>query len=197
MQIKLVDYNMGGAQTVLDALSVCRGKQCSGETLEHCLTAKPVPHLSALEFMWFCFLVSGMSIKTRLQVARHRHFSTMERSTRHINMAVTKAVSPPNVGVVGWAMLEEKAMGNYANAVYLGGHIEDAAYLLPMATPTTFYIAGNGRAWFEYLQKRLCVKYVQAEHYIFARKVFDQLVKILPGYGHARPCRDCGVCEGV
>lgn len=194
MQVTLIDKNTNGAETILRALSLCRDKQCTDKAIDHCLTAKPAPHLSALEFVWYCFLVEGVSIKTRLQQARHRQFTSMERSTRHIDVSNCEVVVPPT------ALLEDyyneayaEALGNY-NYSLTGETLEDAAYILPMATTTKFVLAGNGRVWYEYLQKRLCKKYVQAEHYQLARELYNQLLKELPQFKYAHPCLTCGEC---
>lgn len=195
MKVTLIDKNTNGINTVIQALSLCRDKQCTESTVDHCLTAKPVPHLSALEFTWFCFLVEGVSIKTRLQQARHRHFSSMERSTRSINMDSAEVILPTttkhkehfaecyDISCLGF---------NRANICETN---EDAAYLLPLGTETKFVLAGNGRVWFEYLRQRLCKKHVQAEHYELAKELSRQLIKEVSQFEYAHPCNTCGACK--
>jgi len=189
LKVTLIDKNVNGINTVIQALSLCRDKQCTEATVDHCLTAKPVPHLSALEFTWFCFLIEGVSIKTRIQQLRHRHFSTMERSTRSIDVGDSEAITPADD-------LERYAddMLLMYDVATLTHPLEDAAYILPLATETKFMLAGNGRVWFEYLQKRLCPEFVQAEHYLLAKELHKQLIKEIPQFKYAHPCRDCGQC---
>lgn len=195
MKVALIDKNTNGIKTIIDALSLCRDKQCTEETVNHCLTAKPVPHLSALEFCWFCFLVEGVSVKTRIQQLRHRHFSTMERSTRAINLSGHDAVVPPSTSSHGeYERFYDYVQGLYGNTL-ITEEMEDAAYLLPLGIETKFVLAGNGRVWFEYLQKRLCPKFVQAEHYLLAKELHKQLVKEIPQFKYANPCLNCKQCH--
>lgn len=197
MKVTLIDKNEKGAETIIKALSLCRNKQCNEKTIDHCLQAKPTPHLSALEFVWYCFLVEGVSIKTRLQQARHRTFSSMERSTRHINMEDAEMIVPPTRidDGEGYEWDYNEIRETYAEYLAYGEAIEDAAYILPVATGTKFVLAGNGRVWFEYFQKRLCRKHVQREHYLMARELYKQVIREVPQFKYAHPCRYCSICK--
>lgn len=197
MKVTLIDQNTYQERTIIDALSLCRAKQCTEDTITHCLTAKPVPHLAALEMCWFAFLVEGVSVKMRIQLERHRLFSSMERSTRHINMSDAEFIIPPTVKRPElFEIFYDLAVSYYEHAIDVNGETEeDAAYMLPMGVTTKFVLAGNGRVWFEYLTKRLCRKHVQAEHFHFAREVYKQLVRQLPVFKFAHPCRECRVCK--
>jgi len=86
MKITVLDSNTKGTGTMLRAIGICRDRECTVTTLENALGAKPVPHMSVLEFGWVCLLVEGVSVKTRIQLERHRMFSSIERSTRSIDM---------------------------------------------------------------------------------------------------------------
>lgn len=193
MRVELVDSTNG---TMIEALSMCRDKQCTEQTIDHCLKAKPVPHLAVLEFSDFTFRVEGLSVKARIQLERHRLFSSMERSTRHINMSEAEFIVPPTAKNKG---LFEKYLGGcrwfYNSLIENGESEEDAAYILPLAVETRFYLKGNGRVFFEYFTKRLCKKHVQPEHYLFARELYRQLVKQIPQFKYANPCRGCGQCS--
>lgn len=201
MKVKLIQHT--GKEILPKILGVCRNKECSEDTLQHCLTAKPVPHLSILEFIWFNFYVEGLSVKARIQLLRHRLFSTMERSTRSINMSEEQSFRYPDIG--GSDAQKEFNKGYetsgkiYKNLINNGVKLEDAAYVLPMGSTTKFYLAGNGRVFFEYLQKRLCYKHVQYEHFLFAYSIYDELREA--GYGdifkHAIPCKSCTSCKGL
>lgn len=197
MEIKLIDKNENGLKGIIESLGICRNKQCTEKTLDFCMTDKPVPHLAALEQIWFKFHVKGLSVKARIQLLRSRLFGNMERSTRSIDMSKAKCIVPDTV--------KDKKMFNdfydcimnmYDFAVFEGESLEDAAYLLPLGIETEFDISGNGRVFFEYFTKRLCEKTVQAEHYEFALEVY----RILLDDGHwyfkyAHPCQYCGKCR--
>jgi len=75
MIITLIDHNSKGVETMIKALGICRGNKCTRSSLDKALDAKPVPHMSVLEFGWVCLLVEGVSVKTRIQLERHRMFS--------------------------------------------------------------------------------------------------------------------------
>ncbi len=199
MKVTLVDYNAKGLEPVVQALSLCRDKPCTYETVIRCLEAKPVPHLSPLEMTWFCFLVEGLSVKARIQLERHRLFSSLERSTRAIDMSAAELVIPE--GVRDKEMFRrayQQAMENYTRALEVGESLEDASYLLPLGVTTRFQLAGNGRVWLEWLNKRLCKKYVQPEHHQLARMVHQELSGISPElkqvFQFAVPCRYCNEC---
>lgn len=196
MKVTLIDSNKRGVETIISALSVCRDKQCSYETIEKALDAKPVPHLSALEFAWVCFKIEGASIKTRLQLARHRLFSSMERSTRSIDLTDAEVIMPETVKNPEEFRVElEEEMFAYTRAVVTEETLEDAAYLLPLGVETTFYLAGNLRTFYEYFQKRLCAKHVQAEHYELALKMYFALCCEFPFMAKAHPCKTCKACK--
>lgn len=195
MKVTLIDKNANGINTAIQALSLCRDKRCTEQTVDECLTAKPVPHLSVLEFTWFCFLVEGVSIKTRLQQARHRHFSSMERSTRSIDLSNTKGVIPPTTSEIPYYQLGYED-GLKAYAYGIGGEkLEDVAYLLPLGTETKFMLAGNGRVWFDYLRQRLCPEFVQAEHYLMAKEFWKHLCKEVSQFKYANTCLHCNECR--
>lgn len=195
MKVTLIDKNTNGIETMLTALNLCRDKQCTEQTIDQCLMAKPIPHLSVLEFCWFCFLVEGVSVKARIQQLRHRHFSTMERSTRSIDVGGHKTIVPPMItNREGFKAHYKDSVAAYDVALILDG-LEDAAYLLPLGIETKFVLAGNGRVWFEYLQKRLCLEFVQTEHYLLAKELHKQLVKEIPQFKYANPCLNCKQCH--
>jgi len=196
MKVILIDKNLQGVKTIISGLSLCRDKQCTATTIEHCITAEPFPHLSALEMCWFAFLVEGLSVKTRIQLERHRLFSTIERSTRSINMSKAGTVIPDSVKNSDIFIAAHRfALDMYEEAVKSGESLEDAAYILPLGVTTKFQIAGNGRVWFEWLQKRLCKKYVQAEHRKLAVEVWRLLKKEIDFFELAMPCGACLKCD--
>lgn len=196
MRVTITDSNARGTQTMLDALGICRGNECTTDTLIKALGARPVPHMSVLEFGWVCMLVEGVSVKTRIQVLRSRLFSTMERSTRSIDMSNAAVVIPETVKCKDCFGLNiEDSMDGYEDALEEGESLEDASYLLPMGTETDFYMAANLRVWYEYFQKRLCKKHVQDEHYRLAVEMWHELCELYPIMQGAHPCKACGACR--
>ena len=213
MRVTLTDNNESGIKGVIESLELCRNKNCNLDTLHHCLTAEPVPHLSALENLWLKFRVEGMSVKTRIQLLRHRLFSNMERSTRHIKMSEAEFVIPFTAKDSEFFNRQyELSKIAYDKAIEKGESYEDAAYLLPMGVETNFDIAGNGRTWWEFLQKRLCLQ-AQDEIRSFAEKIFHEIRWFLKINGlkeeqitsifaeNVDPCERCfkftlGECEG-
>ena len=196
MKVTLVDYNTKGIESMIEAIGICRGKGCTEATINSVLEAKPVPHMSVLEFGWAMVKVEGVSIKTRLQEVRHRLFSPIERSTRALDMSNEEVVVPETVkDKVRFAASLERIMSLYMPAVSRGETLEDASYLLPMAVTTKFYLAGNIRTWFEYFEKRLCKKHVQDEHYRLAVQMWILLQTKFPVLKKAHPCKKCGTCQ--
>ena len=196
MRVTLIDHNANGVNTMLQALGICRGKECTPATLDKALEAKPVPHASVLEFGWVCLLIEGVSVKARLQVLRSRLFSTMERSTRSIDMSEAKCIVPetsksPN------AMKRElgRTMHIYDRFNEADETLEDSSYVLPLGIETSFFMAGNIRIWFEYFQKRLCKKHVQDEHYRMALDMWHVITELFPIVLKAHPCKKCGECK--
>ena len=198
LKVQLLDKSTTGLEGIIDTLGLCRDTQCNEKTVKHCMEAQPVPHLSMLEHVWFKFRVEGLSVKARIQLIRHRAFSTMERSTRFINLSNAEFVIPPK------ARNQKLFSQHYQNAIEVyqygldnGESIEDMAYVLPLGLTTKFDLSGNGRVWFEYLQKRLCSKHVQDEHYEFAKAIWNEIMAIEGMnkiFKYAHPCSNCGIC---
>jgi len=198
MNVTLIDYNLNGMESIVEAVGICRGNVCSEKTIDHCLNAKPVPHMSVLEFGWAMVKVEGVSVKCRLQEVRHRLFSTLERSTRALNMSGEEVVIPETVKhKEAFSRGVSNAMMEYELALARGESLEDAAYLLPIGITTKFYLAGNIRTWFEYFEKRLCKHDVQDEHYRLAVMMFNILKEKFPIITKASPCVMCGKCMEV
>lgn len=196
MKITVLDSNARGSETMLKAIGICRGKKCTTKSLEHALGAKPVPHMSVLEFGWVCLLVEGVSVKTRIQLERHRMFSSIERSTRSVNMVDAKYIIPSTVKYpIVFKEFMGEPMESYEDRVMGGESLEDVAYLLPLGIETSFLLAGNLRVWYEYFGKRLCKKHVQREHYDMALGAWNEISELFPIMRKAHPCAACGACS--
>lgn len=187
MKITLIDYNDGLIDTPIQVMGVCRQKECTVESLQKCLNEKPHPHLSVLEFNWFCFKLEDIPIRVIRQLERHRQFSFMEKSSRHNYMNKIHEGLPGNL----YSEIE--------NLQACQGDLdyEDASWAVTMANTTDMYIAGNGRVFYEYLQKRLCHKHVLPIHYQFAFKLFAELKRVLPEVFNFNmlTCNSCNKCK--
>ena len=190
MNVTLVDSNTSGIENVIHALSVCRDKVCTEDTVLQCLRAKPEPHLSMLEFMWFCFKCENIPIRVLWQLVRHRHFSFMVRSSRHVL----------NTDVVDTGVPQIDLLVNDMNDLIQQLATEDNDFTLDqlswgqtMAHTTDFFLAGNGRVFYEYLKKRLCKKYVLAAHYNFSKLIYKELASKVPAVYNRTllPCKAC------
>jgi len=195
MKITVLDSNTKVTETMLQAIGICRGKECTLTTLENALEAKPVPHMSVLEFGWICLMVEGVSVKTRIQLERHRLYSSIERSTRSLDMSHEEIVIPKTVknrDLFFWSL--KRSIAGYMDALERGESLEDASYLLPLGITTKFLLSGNLRTWFEYFGKRLCRKHVQDEHYRMALNMWHEITELFPIMRKAHPCKECGDC---
>lgn len=197
LKVMLIDKSEGGSSTIISGLSLCRDKQCTEKTITDCMEAKPVPHLAALEMSWYCFLVEGLSVKARIQLERHRMFSSIERSTRALDMGCAEYVIPETIQESQkciYLHALNDAMEYYNRLIDSGEKKENAAYVLPLGVTTRFQLSGNGRVFFEYLTKRLCKRHVQREHFRLAGLIYSQLEELNPVFKYAVPCGECGKC---
>lgn len=195
MKITLVDSNINGINMPIKVLSVCRQRACTESTLESCLFEKPQPHLSPLEFMWFCLHLEDIPIRVLWQLVRHRQFSFMAKSSRHNIMSeiVDLATVEEHTGRVLADLTSEQ------KEIFFKYGAEEAGWLQTMAHTSEWYMAGNGRVFYEYLQKRLCRRYVLPEHYELANSIYKVLNTVAPKVYNSStviPCSECGKCQG-
>jgi thymidylate synthase (FAD) len=192
MQVELIDANTHGLETVIKALNKCRNKECTEQTIKRCIRNN---ELACLEFCWFAFEIKDISRVVLAEITRHRHFSFMVESQRHVE---------PDMFIVPHSIYANANLIDSYNAFIGQSQIlydalldngipkEDARYVLPNATATNMVVAGNGRAWFEYLQKRLCQAKVQPEHFNLAFNIWQILMKDYSCiFGFATPCLTC------
>lgn len=191
MKVTLVDSNTKGIDNVINTLSVCRDKVCTEDTVLQCLRAKPEPHLSMLEFMWFCFRCEQIPIRVVWQLVRHRHFSFMVRSSRHVLNTETVPTNDPRLDVLIDSMNELMYYLHEDNV-----DLDTLSWGQTMAHTTNLLLAGNGRVFYEYLQKRLCKKHVLPVHYEFSKLLYKELAQKVPLVYNKTllPCRDCNNC---
>ena len=116
-------------------------------------------HHSVLEFAQATFLVEDVSRVLLAQITRHRLASFAVESQRHTKPK-TEVVVPPTIAAderlqKEYLELAEKCFDLYRKMVKEGIPKEDARFILPNATKTSFVISANFREWRHILQLRL------------------------------------------
>lgn len=175
----------------ISGMSMCYGAKCSVNSL---VKAVGAGHLSLLEHANATFEVE-CSQKCLAQITRHRHFSFTVESTRGKDITENGYYELP---------LKDKELNDTINQLWKlsveaygllvdsGESKEHAAYVLPLMTNVKFYITGNLRVWFEYLQKRLCNR-ASDEHKELALEIYKRLHVQYPPIFNSTVM---GLCEG-
>ena len=159
-------------------MSMCYGSKCSINSLVKAVSAG---HLSLLEHANATFELE-CSQKCLAQITRHRHFSFTVESTRGKDITdngyydVSEGDKRLNELLKEYWELTIKT---YGLMLQHGKSKEHAAYVLPLMTNVKFYISGNLRVWFEYLQKRLCNR-ASDEHKELALEIYKRLHVMYP-----------------
>ena len=172
-------------------MSMCYGAKCSVNSLVKAVSAG---HLSLLEHANATFELE-CSQKCLAQITRHRHFSFTVESTRGKDITENGYydISEGNESINQLLRDNWKfALQTYNYLLSCGKSKEHAAYVLPLMTNVKFYITGNLRAWFEYLQKRLCNR-ASDEHKELALEIYKRLHVMYPSIFNSTVM---GLCEG-
>lgn len=162
----------------INGMSMCYGAKCSVNSL---VKAVGAGHLSLLEHANATFELE-CSQKCLAQITRHRHFSFTVESTRGKDITdngyydVSEGDKRLNELLKEYWELTTKT---YNLMLQHGKSKEHAAYVLPLMTNVKFYISGNLRVWFEYLQKRLCNR-ASDEHKELALEIYKRLHVMYP-----------------
>lgn len=176
-----------------DGMSMCYGAKCSINSLVKAVNAG---HLSLLEHANATFELK-CSQKCLAQITRHRHFSFTVESTRGKDITDNGYY---------WLPLKDKELNNivkdlwklsveaYELLIESGESKEHAAYVLPLMANVKFYITGNLRVWFEYLQKRLCNR-ASDEHKELALEIYKRLHVLYPSIFNSEVMGLCCGCK--
>lgn len=172
------------------AASQCYQKEANDKVIERIIEAG---HLSVLEHCYATFELS-CSIQMLLQLTRHRHLSFTVQSSR--GSELKECYKTYNAYV---DECSEKSMIRSTNIHKNEGvKRETAAYALPKAAMYNLIVTGNFRAWYEYLEKRLCTR-AQKEHRQVAQEIHRQLAEKCPEifnrnmlYYQCRRCSNIG-----
>lgn len=174
-------------------MSMCYGSKCSINSL---VKAVSVGHLSLLEHASATFELE-CSQKCLAQITRHRHFSFTVESTRGKDITdngyydVSEGDKRLNELLKEYWELTTKT---YGLMLQHGKSKEHAAYVLPLMANVKFYITGNLRVWFEYLQKRLCNR-ASDEHKELALEIYKRLHVLYPSIFNSEVMGLCCGCK--
>jgi thymidylate synthase (FAD) len=113
---------------------------------------------------WACVKIE-CPIFIRAQIIRHRSFSFLEMSRRYVNNK-----KKPFEFYALPSEDEEKAIARYLQAIEEGEPPEFARRFIPQSAMTTFYMAGNKRAWDNFFNLR-CDPHAQQEVRIVANAI--------------------------
>lgn len=172
-------------------MSMCYGAKCSVSSLVKAVNAG---HLSLLEHANATFELE-CSQKCLAQITRHRHFSFTVESTRGKDITDNGYYDVSEGDESIDQLLRDNwnfAVQTYDYLLSCGKSKEHAAYVLPLMTNVKFYITGNLRVWFEYLQKRLCNR-ASDEHRELALEIYKRLHVMYPSIFNSTVM---GLCEG-
>ena len=174
-------------------MSMCYGSKCSINSLVKAVSAG---HLSLLEHASATFELE-CSQKCLAQITRHRHFSFTVESTRGKDITdngyydVSDGDKRLNELLKEYWELTTKT---YGLMLQHGKSKEHAAYVLPLMANVKFYITGNLRVWFEYLQKRLCNR-ASDEHKELALEIYKRLHVLYPSIFNSEVMGLCCGCK--
>lgn len=170
------------------AASQCYQKEADDKVIERIIEAG---HLSVLEHCYATFELS-CSIQMLLQLTRHRHLSFTVQSSRGSELTEVYRTGKDSVDYN-----TRHYMYTYVHDFYSASN-EERAYALPKAAMYNLIVTGNFRAWYEYLEKRLCTR-AQKEHRQVAKEIHRQLVEKCPEifnrnmlYYQCRRCSNIG-----
>jgi thymidylate synthase (FAD) len=196
----------------IQAMNNCYGNTCTIKSLIGSIRAG---HLSLLEHVTATFdiLCSEAVLK---QISRHRHLSPTVESSRGSDITDNGFYIHPFTEYKGKTFasfdedyntlygeftaqeyirrLYDNILFQYHAMVNKGIPREVAAYILPMATMVRMRYTGNLRAWFEYLQKRLC-KRASIEHRELAEKIYKELNLTYPDIFNKEMLGMCVNCK--
>ena len=179
--IELISITQKHMDLLKEAIGMCHQTQVSDRVVKHCIEEG---HMSVLEHAYASFKVK-CSIQTLLQLTRHRHLSFTVQSSRVTDL---KDYYETGDGFVD--DMNKDTMNEYlSNPVSLQ---EQKAYMLSKAAMYNLVVTGNFRAWYEYLQKRLCAR-TQTEHRKLAEEIHHTLCLYAPQVfvSCTAPCGNC------
>lgn len=185
MKINRITFN--NLDIALEAMGNCYNRKCSLVSLQGAIRAG---HLSLLEHAT-ASIHCELSQKLLAQITRHRHFSFTVESTIGSDMS--------NVSTCDcfdeWLNNKIKEQCDaYNEAKDRGYSKEQCGYLLPLGANVRLTMTGNLRAWFEFIQKRICRRNSK-ECLLFAIELYKAFNEQYPSIFNKDTMRICQGCR--
>lgn len=179
--VELISITQNHMELLKEAIGMCHQTQVSDRVVKHCIEAR---HMSVLEHAYASFKVK-CSLQTLLQLTRHRHLSFTVQSSRVTDLKDYYETGDWFVDSMNKDTMNEYLSNNASRQ-------EQKAYMLPKAAMYNLVVTGNFRAWYEYLQKRLCAR-TQTEHRKLAEEINNTLCLYAPQVFESctAPCSTC------
>lgn len=185
MNVKLVRYTKDPLQTIIDAYRRCHLSEeksdsqceCLGESDEKLLKkCIKLGHHSPLEFVDFEFDITLSKVADR-QLCRHRMASYAGESMRYVTARdyfTPKTIFTNDKAMAIYMASILHSFSKYQELIENGVKIEDARYVLPLATTGKFLYKTNLRSLRNAIAERTC-KYAQTE----IREIFLQIKELV------------------
>jgi thymidylate synthase (FAD) len=202
--VELLDTNKQGEKLIELAARNCyksEDKITVDSHVDMIKRLKKFGHSAMFEFSWICIRVICDRAVSH-QLVRHRHFSFAQESQHYIRYKGHLQFVAPS-----WVKLDKGLYGkrldkhmafvvkNHADWVWLtsmfdceeryidltnnGGKAQEARALLPNSAKTEIVMAGNGRSWLEFFDKRLGNENTK-EMSKLAEQIFDCMLMHFP-----------------
>ena len=161
MSVTLIDITPNAEALIAECAAICYDADTSpGANERRVKKLMNVRHLATLRFAHAVFRVKGISRVCSHQMVRHPHLSFLQRSQRYCSefdneVVVPKAIAENQAMLNAWEESTSIATHTYQTLIKAGVRKEDARFILPQATTTEMYVAGNFQAWFDFLVRRL------------------------------------------
>lgn len=136
-------------------------------------------HLSPLRHATLQLVVKDISRSCGRQLLRHKFLDYVELSQRYVDVRTMGYTIPNSLIDTNFVNVIDTVKEKYSNLVDNGIPKEDARFLLPESTHTSFVISGSFQAWFDFLKLR-CEKHAQWEINDLAWMIQQQLEMIAP-----------------
>jgi thymidylate synthase (FAD) len=204
MSVELLDTNKQGEDLIEVAARTCyksEDKICPGSYRKMIERLKKNKHFAMLEFCWFCVRITCDRALSH-QLVRHRHFSFAQESQHYIKYKDDVQFVPPiwvhiDNGLYDkplnrsmtimtksneewtWFLEMLNAEQAYLKLIAQGAKACEARAMLPNSAKTELVMAGNGRSWLEFMDKRLGIENTK-EMSALAAMILDKVFMEFP-----------------
>jgi len=158
MQVTLVDYTENAEQKIATYSALCYGAKTDEESNERRIAhLLKLGHLSTLRFASATFLIGNISRACSHQLVRHKFLDYLQESQRYVEQDKIRFINPFQHATKEHAEFQKSVIDSlisYKRLRGMGVAKEDARLVLPQASPTKLYVAGNFQAWKDFLSLR-------------------------------------------